>query len=55
MPVPDINVADLPLLAPHLFDLIELIESDSSSEKDHWPPNFPNKPFEVENLTASAE
>ena len=51
-PVSDVNVDDLPLLDPHLFDLVKLIESDSSSEEDHWPPDFPNEPFVVGNFTA---
>ena len=32
----------LPLFAPHLFDIMELIGSDESSseDEDHMPPNF---------------
>ena len=47
--VPDISWADLPLLAPYLFDMVEIIDTDNSSDEDHWPPNFLNKPFMVEN------
>ena len=44
----------LPLFAPHLFNIMELIDSDdSSSDEDHMPPNFLNKPF-VEEILAPA-
>ena len=53
-PVSDVNVDDLPLLDPHHFHLVELIEGDSLSEEDHGPPDFPNEPFVVGNFTARA-
>ena len=53
VPVPVIDVDKLPLHDPHLFDLVELIESDSSSdEDDHWPPGFPNELWLVRSFTA---
>ena len=45
----------LPLFAPHLFDIMELIDSDdSSSDEDHMPPNFLNEPFVEEILAPTA-
>ena len=45
----------LPLFAPHLFDIMELIDTDdSSSDEDHMPPNFLNEPFVEEILAPTA-
>ena len=37
----------LPLFAPHLFDIMDLIGSDESSseDEDHMPPNFLDEHF----------
>ena len=44
----------LPLFAPHLFDIMELINTDDSSDEDHMPPNFLNEPFMEEILAPTA-
>jgi len=45
----------LPLFAPYLFDIMELIDSDdSSSDDDHMPHNFLNEPFGEEILAPTA-
>ena len=58
-PPPEEHVADiewdqLPLFAPHLFDMVELIDTDDSSDEDHLPPNFLNEPFMGEILAPTA-
>ena len=46
--VPDANWADLPLLAPHLFEMVEILDTDDSSDEDHCPLDLLNEPFMVE-------
>ena len=46
----------LPLFAPHLFDIMDLIDSDESSseDEDHMPPNFLDEQFEEKILVPTA-
>ena len=46
----------LPLFAPHLFGIIDLIDSDESSseDEDHMPPNFLGQQFDENILVPTA-
>ena len=41
-------------LGPHLFNMVEIIDTDDSSDEDHWPPNVLNEPYMVGNLVPIA-
>ena len=53
-PPPTLNGINCHSLTPHLFDLVELMDTDDSSDEDHLPPNFLNEPFMEGNLAPTA-
>ena len=44
----DADWADLPVLAPNLFENVEILDTDDSSDKDPFPPGLLDGPFIME-------